>query len=120
MKLTFSLSYYNQGLGAFLKHLEIWKKYDTNIKKEINFIIVDDGSKVPLEELIKDIDFEDLNITLYRVKIDLYCNISGVRNLSASECNTDWMLIFDMDTIVPAKMANDLINIIDKKEKGKA
>lgn len=120
MKLTFSLSYYNQGLDAFLKHLELWKNYDTNIKKEINFMIVDDGSKVPLEELIKDINFEDLNINLYRVEVDLYCNIAGVRNLSARECNTEWMLILDMDTLVPKKMAYDLINIINKKEKGKA
>ena len=120
MKLTFSLSYYNQGVDALKKHLNIWKQYDKNIKKEINFIIIDDGSKIPLEKLIKDIDLEDLNINLYRVEVDLYCNIAGVRNLSARECNTEWMLILDMDTLVPAKMAGDLINIINKQEKGKA
>ena len=28
-----------------------------------------------------------MDISIYRVKEDLYCNIAGVRNLSAQECN---------------------------------
>jgi hypothetical protein len=120
MNLTFCLSYYNQGLNILNKHIELWKKYDKEIKKRITFMILDDCSKISLEDLIKNIDLEDLKINLFRVEKDLFCNIAGVRNLSASECKTEWMLILDMDTMVDNIMANNLIKIIDKKEKKKA
>ena len=113
MSLTISLSYYNQGKEAFLKHLELWKTYDNKIK----FIIVDDGSKIPLEDLLKDMDFGDLDISLYRVEVDLFCNIPGAMNLSAKECTTEWILFLDMDTLVNREMALKLSDIIDKDQK---
>lgn len=120
MKITFCLSYYNQGLDILNKHIELWKKYDEEIKKRITFMIIDDCSKETLEDKIKFLNIDDLNISIYRVEKDLYCNIAGVRNLSATECNTEWMLILDMDTLVNNIMAEKLIEIIDKKEKNKA
>ena len=47
-----------------------------------------------------------MNLSIYRVKEDWICNIAGVRNLSAQECKTEWMVILDMDTIVSEKLAS--------------
>jgi predicted glycosyltransferase involved in capsule biosynthesis len=115
--LTISLTYYNQGKKAFLKHLELWKSYSPEIRKMFKFIVVDDCSKTPLEQLIKDLDLKDLNFNLYRVDEDLYCNIPGAMNLSAKECITDWILFLDMDTLIDKKMSEQLSEIIKKDKK---
>ena len=115
--LTYSLSYYNQGKEAIVKHINIWKEYPKEIRERISFYLMDDCSKEPLQEILKDEDFKDLDIHIYRVEVDLYCNISGIRNLSAKECKTDWMIILDMDTLVPTKMASELVKLTEKKYK---
>jgi len=118
MSLTISLTYYNQGKDAFLKHLEMWKSYEQKLKDKINFIIVDDCSKEPLDQILKDIDYSDLNISIYRVEVDLYCNISGAMNLSAKECKTDWIIFADMDTLFDQNFSKKLLNLIEE-DKGK-
>lgn len=118
--LTYSLSYYNQGKEAIMKHINLWKEYPTDIKKKISFYLMDDCSKQPLNEVLKNEDLGDLDIHIYRVEVDLYCNISGIRNLSAKECKSEWMIILDMDTLVPSKMALDLIKLSEKNSKGVA
>lgn len=119
MKLTFSLTYYNQGIIPLLKHIELWQSYPKEIKDRINFIIIDDCSKIPLEDLIKNLELTNLNLSLYRVEKDLYCNISGAMNLSAKECSTDWIIFLDMDTLITKNMASQLIKIIDNNDNGK-
>ena len=52
-----------------------------------------------------------LDIHMYRVKEDLYCNIAGVRNLGAKECKTPYMMIIDMDTVVTPVMSTELVKL---------
>lgn len=113
--ITINLSYYNQPIETIVRHIDNWKKYPEDIKKNFTFFIIDDCSKVPLVELLSDYDFEDLDLHIYRVLEDLYCNIAGVRNLGASECKTDYMVILDMDTVIDSKMANSLVELIAKQ-----
>lgn len=120
MNITITLSYYNQGFEAIKKHLDLWKTYDEKTKERFTFMIIDDCSKNPLDQVIKNYDISSLNLSIYRVEKDLYCNIAGVRNLSAKECSTDWMLILDMDTLVDQVMAKKLVNLVDKGEEKKA
>ena len=54
-----------------------------------------------------------IELSIYRVKKDLFCNIAGVRNLSAKICKTDWMLILDMDTIISSKFASEILPLIN-------
>ena len=110
--LTICLSYYNQSQDVVVRHLNYWNKYSKKIKDKITFFIVDDCSKISINELINLDDYLELDIKLYRVLDDLYCNIAGVRNLSAIECKTHWMLILDMDTYVSNIMAEQLLLLI--------
>jgi len=111
--ITVNLSYYNQSIDILKKHLEEWNKFPEHIKKKFVFFIIDDCSKIPINDILKGYNFEDLNIHLYRVLEDKYCNIAGVRNLGAKECNTPWMIILDMDTVINSDMA---IQVVRKAE----
>ena len=117
--ITINLSYYNQSKEILLKHIEYWKSYPKEIRDQMTFFIIDDCSKVHISELIKKEDLGDLDVVIYRVKVDLVCNIAGIRNLGAKECKTLWYVIIDMDTLIPIKMAQQLIQLakenMDKK-----
>jgi len=107
-ELTFVLSYYNQQ-EVLRRHIEFWKTYPKEIKDKLSFFIVDDCSKKSANEVLKnEIDMEDLDIHLFRVKEDLFCNIAGVRNLGFQEMHTEWGLLLDMDTLVDNDMAQTL------------
>lgn len=53
----------------------------------------------------------DIDLSVYRVNEDLYCNIAGVRNLSAQECKTEWIVILDMDTFVSEEFATSMLKL---------
>jgi len=111
--ITFLLSYYNQGSDILKKHIDLWKSYSTDgsLGKYFKFIIIDDCSlKKPLD--LMDFNSLGLDISFYRVLDDLFCNISGVRNLGARICDTEWLLILDMDCLVGVDMAKGLVQII--------
>ena len=98
--ITVNISYYNQSKEVLLKHIDAWKSINKNIRDFFIFNIIDDCSKIPVNKLLEDIDFKNLKINLYRVLEDLYCNISGVRNLGYHITKTPYMLILDMDTLM--------------------
>lgn len=107
--ITINLSYYNQPKSILMAHIDNWKSF--NNKNIYTFIIIDDGSTIPITEVLKSEDLSDLDIHIYRVTCDLYCNIAGVRNLGLRECKTVWCLILDMDTVVSPTMAKELETI---------
>lgn len=112
MKLiTINLSYYNQSREMLAKHLTLWNKYPYQIMKYFTFFIIDDGSKTDIKEMLKTLPNSNLDLRVFRVLEDLYCNIAGVRNLGAKLCETPYLLILDMDTLVNAKMAHELVKI---------
>ena len=113
-KITINLSFYNQN-EVLKKHVLLWKSYNQQIKNSISFCIVDDCSKIPANEILSDIDLSDLNINVYRVQEDLYCNIAGVRNLAATVCKTDWMVILDMDTMISEDLATEMLKLTETK-----
>ena len=113
--ITVNLSFYNQD-DILIKHVKMWKSYPSNIKNLFTFYIIDDCSNNNALEILKNIDLSDLNICIYRVQDDLICNISGVRNLGAKECLTEWMMILDMDTLISQKMAEELVDLVKNNE----
>ena len=111
-ELTFVLSYYNQQ-DVLKKHISFWKKYSPEYKEKTSFLIVDDCSKKSALDVLKnEQDIDDLDIHLYRVKEDLFCNIAGVRNLGFKEMQTKWGLLLDMDTLVDNDMMNGIFDIL--------
>ena len=111
--ITVCLSYYNQPKEVVLRHLNYWKSYNTETSKRFIFFIIDDCSKIPIHELLDKSDCDGLDLRMYRVNENKYCNIAGVRNLGATECETEWMVILDMDTCIPTEMAQKLISLAE-------
>jgi hypothetical protein len=108
-ELTFVISFYNQQ-AILKKHISFWKKFSPKHKEKTSFLIVDDCSKKSAIDVLKnEQDIDDLDIHLYRVKEDLFCNIAGVRNLGFQEMKTEWGLLLDMDTLVDNEMASKLL-----------
>lgn len=111
-KITINLSYYNQN-KVLVDHINLWKSYSDQLKEQFSFCVVDDHSKTPADEVLSAIDLTDLDIHIYRVTEDLYCNIAGVRNLAATVCQTDWMVILDMDTMISEELAIQMLDLTD-------
>ena len=111
-KITINLSFYNQE-EILKKHVLGWNCWAKELLENFSFCIVDDCSINLATDVLKDIDKSNIDLNILRVKEDLYCNIAGVRNLSAQECKTDWMVILDMDTLITEKLANSMLNLID-------
>lgn len=109
--ITVNISYYNQSKEVLLKHIDAWKSINKSVRDFFIFNIIDDCSKIPVNKLLENIDFKNLKINLYRVLEDLYCNISGVRNLGYHITKTPYMLILDMDTLMDKVMALQLFKL---------
>ena len=109
-KITVNLSFYNQD-EILKRHVKGWNLWEKETLKNFSFCIVDDCSNKYATEVLECTDKSNLDLTILRVKKDLYCNISGVRNLSAHECKTDWMVILDMDTLITEKLAKSMLGL---------
>lgn len=117
-KITINLSFYNQN-EVLKKQVESWKSWSKEVRDQFSFCIVDDCSKKSAIDILSD-DLTDLDLSIYRVTEDLYCNIAGVRNLSAQECKTDWMVILDMDTFVSEELASSMLILSSLERPGEA
>ena len=109
-KITINLSFYNQS-DILIEQIESWKAWRKEIRDQYSFCIIDDGSEVPATEVLKDEDLSELDLSILRVKEDIKWNIAGVRNLSAQECDTEWMMILDMDCFVPQETAEGMLQL---------
>ena len=114
-KITINLSFYNQN-EVLIKQVNEWNSWRKEIRDQFSFCIVDDCSKKLATDILCEddgLDLSDLDLSIYRVKEDLYCNIAGVRNLSAKECKTEWMVILDMDTFIDESLAESMLELAD-------
>jgi len=92
-----------------LRHqIDAWKNYPTAVR----IIVVDDGSPEPAREVILEHAPAALleRISLYRVGVDIPWNRGGARNLGAREASTDWILHVDIDHVLPALFAQQLLD----------
>jgi len=110
-KVTICLSYYNQ--KSALREIVLgWKSYPEKVKEAFSFSIVDDYSLTGTAlSTIGDIDLSDLDLHIYRVEQDLYCNIAGARNLAVQECKTEWIVILDVDTIITNETSEQILSL---------
>ena len=96
------------------------KEYSEEGKKEMEIILVDDGSKFPIN-LPKNCN---LNISLLRILKDIPWNNSGARNLGVCYTNAPKIILADIDFFVPedtmlycknfAIQDNDLLTLTHK------
>jgi glycosyltransferase involved in cell wall biosynthesis len=87
-----------------LRHqISAWEDYP----KEIQIILVDDGSPEPASEILLTHATPELleRVSLYRIGVDIPWNRGGARNLGTKEATTDWVVHVDIDHLLPAEFA---------------
>jgi len=77
------------GQEAMLRQLHTWMQIPEAQRRQIEFIVVDDFSDIPLK-----LPACEINLSLFRVDDDIAWNQPGCRNLAAMMAKSSWLLFF--------------------------
>jgi len=97
--LSLILPYYKNP-GMLAHQYATWAAYPADVKAALTIIVVDDGSPVSAASVPRPVGLP--TVALYRVLVDLPWHQHGARNLGAHVADTPWLLLTDMDHVVPA------------------
>ncbi len=107
--LTIVLPYF-QNAGMLLEHQKIWSTYADDLKAHFHAIVVDDGS--PLEPAAPYVSPSGIaSFQLFRVGVNLRWNWLTCRNIGVEYARTDWVLLTDIDHVVPEQTLDKLLTI---------
>lgn len=97
-KISLVMAYYEN--PQMLEYqIDIWRSLPEEMKGLINLVMVDDGSRDHPAKLPSDIGFP---VQLYRIKVDVRWNQDAARNIGVHHAPSDWVMLTDMDHVVPA------------------
>tara|TARA_Y100001972_G_C7564871_1_gene283645 strand:- start:86 stop:814 length:729 start_codon:yes stop_codon:yes gene_type:complete len=112
-KITIIVTYYNQ--SKFLPVIvSNWIKWKDEIKDQFSFYIIDDCSEISAKDVLSNINLSNLDISIYRVKENIAWNQPGAFNLGMQQCQTDYAMIIDMDTMVTEELAIELLKLAEQ------
>ena len=99
-RLTVVFAYYENPNMLELQWREI-ASYPAEIKAELEVIVVDDGSpQFPAVDVRRPSGLPAFSI--FRVNEDIRWNQDAARNIGAHEARAPWLLLTDIDHVVPA------------------
>lgn len=98
-KVTLIMAYYINSTMLH-KQLEHMAGYPQDIKNNLEVIIVDDCSPQNPAKIHRDIG---CRVRLYRTEVDVRWNQDFCRNLAASKAENNWLLLTDIDHMIPAE-----------------
>ena len=93
------------------KQLEVWHSYPSELKSQIEFVIIDDGSP----ENPAGIKFCNLNLILARVDINIPWNHPGAQNLGAYLATSSWIWSGGIDHVFTSENMYKLTKL-DRKD----
>lgn len=82
---------------------KVWSAYPADLRDRTSVIVVDDGSPVSPAETAIDWDPLKWSLTarLFRIEVDIRWNWLAARNIGAHHASNGWLLITDMDHVIP-------------------
>jgi hypothetical protein len=106
---TLVMAYY-ENAGMLREQLRLWEALPREIAANLHVRIVDDGSPdEPAENWCDDVraytfgDGDGLaSFELWRMGVDVRWNQDACRNIGVREAPTQWIMLTDMDHVVPA------------------
>ncbi|HEX6765955.1 MAG TPA: glycosyltransferase family A protein [Polyangiaceae bacterium] len=104
-EVTLILSYY-ENPRMLARQLETIASYDAETRHFLRLIVVDDGSP----EHPAAIEDCAVDFSLYRCLVDVPWNSDFCRNLAVSQASTEWVMLTDIDHLVPAKTAHAIVH----------
>lgn len=104
--LTLVMPFYRNS-GMLRVQYGTWRAWPEELKARIKIILVDDGSPEPAADVPRPLGLPELEI--YRVKEDRPWHQHGARNLGAHVAPEGWLLLTDMDHMLTADHAVELL-----------
>ncbi len=106
--VTFIYPYYNN--AAFLRtQLEHWGQFPQDLRVHLKAVIVDDGSPQPAADVLPGLQLP-FPVRLFRIQEDRRWNWLAARNLAAHHADEGWLLLTDMDHMIPATTAYSVVH----------
>jgi hypothetical protein len=100
--------YFNQTDSSSVPALlQRYASYSGDLLDRLQFVLVDDGSPVPVE-LPADLD---LNVLLLRIPVDVPWNHAAARNLGAVHARSDKLLLTDVDHEFPEDTLRRIVDL---------
>lgn len=109
LTLSLCLPFYRNG-DMLAEQYRIWAAYPDDLKQDVEIVLVDDGSPSPAADVLRPDGLPTLRI--YRVLTDIPWHQHGARNLAAHEAEGVWLLLTDMDHVLPAASLRELLSIL--------
>jgi len=105
--LTFICAFY-ENPGMLIEQQRTWSAYPAALKAAFHAIVVDDGSPTrPALPVVADTGIA--SFSLYRTGVDIRWNWLFGRNLGVAQATTPWVLLTDIDHVLPADTLQALL-----------
>lgn len=104
---TLILPYYEN--PQFLRtQIGWWSTYPEHVRDQVRVIVVDDGSpNAPAAPVAMHCGHVPLR--LFRIQVDVRWNWLAARNIGAHHADDGWLLLTDMDHVLPVSTAEALV-----------
>jgi len=106
--VTLVLPYYEN--PQFLRtQLAWWATFPAHLRAHFSVILVDDGSpRTPAAQALDGVALP-VALRLFRLEVDIRWNWLAARNIGAHHASDGWLLLTDMDHVVPATTLQALV-----------
>jgi hypothetical protein len=96
----------------FAQQLSAWTRIAWQMALRVSFIVVDDGSpKHPAKVVVDSVgEVRPTLFKLFRIDQDVPWNWLAARNIGAHEARDGWLLLTDMDHVVPSETINSVVH----------
>jgi hypothetical protein len=107
VRLTIVFAYYENPQMLEFQWKEI-AAYPEDIKLALEVVVVDDGSPTfPAKEVPRPQGLPQ--VAIYRITEDIRWNQDAARNIGAHEARASWLLLTDIDHVVPASSVTAIL-----------
>lgn len=105
--LTLVMPYYRNP-GMLTEQQRVWRAYPDTLKAAFHVIVVDDGS--PKGQAMPVVEETGIaSFRLFRTEVDRRWNWLFCRNLGVDQATTDWVLLTDIDHVLPEQTLRALV-----------
>lgn len=105
--ITLVLPFY-ENPGMLREQQATWRAYQDDLKAKFHAIVVDDAS--PTKPALPAVEKTGIaSFRLYRTGVDVRWNWLFARNLGVQEADTQWVLLTDIDHVLPSATLRSLM-----------
>ncbi len=109
-RITLIYPYY-ENPAFFQRQLGHWNCMAADLREVISVVVVDDGSPSnPAEKIVRSCGNLGFDFRLFRIEVDVRWNWLAARNIAAHHATDKWILLTDMDHVVPLDVLRTLVS----------